>query len=79
MTKTITATQLKRNPAQLEVDVTYGGNTVIVEKHGKPMYKISPLSEPDDMEKVLDKYFGIAPDFPKVKRYKEHRPAVNFD
>lgn len=79
MTRTITATELKVKTAEVINDVAYKRNVVVVEKHGTPLLKMVPFPSSIDLEKNLDMYFGISPNFPKVKRYRTRRPVVKFD
>lgn len=79
MTRTITATELKVNTSVILDDVAYKGTTILVERHGRPMIKITTIPNEADLESRLDKYFGIMPDFPKIKRLRAKRPTVKFN
>lgn len=75
----ISASELKRNAAEILNSVYYKKNITIVEKFGKPIAKIVPVDEKEmalnDIEKVLKSTFGSIPDFPDVisKRYFRRR------
>lgn len=72
----ISATDLKRNTAKILNLVAYGATEAIIERYGQPIAKITPavsLSRSDEIEKKLEKYFGLIPEFPEVSRKRTFR------
>ncbi len=77
-TISVTASELKNNVSEILNKVHFGKVTAIVEKHGKPIAKIMPVVEKKktrkkDIAALLDKYFGILPDFPNVTKDRRSR------
>ncbi|OGG03076.1 hypothetical protein A2W14_05215 [Candidatus Gottesmanbacteria bacterium RBG_16_37_8] len=66
----VSASELKRNAAEILNSVYYKKNITIVEKFGKAIAKIIPIDEKENSKTnitdKLDFYFGSLPDFPKV-------------
>lgn len=75
--KYVSASELKRNSAEILNSVYYKKNTTIVEKFGKPIAKIIPIEEKNldekDISETLKKYFGSIPDFPDVTKDRRSR------
>ena len=75
----VSASELKRNTAEILDKVHYGKNVTVVEKFGKAIAKIVPIEEKEndinDVEEILKATFGSIPDFPDVtsKRYFRRR------
>lgn len=61
----VTSTDLKTNTARILNSVTFGDSVIIIERHGKPVAKITPYSEPKklDIASKASRYFGAIPDF----------------
>lgn len=77
----ISSTDLKRKTAEILNLVGYGEVIAIVERYGKPLVKITPVSKKEnkmDLENKLRKYFGAIPDFPEVskKRYFRNKKII---
>lgn len=87
-TTTISATELKNKVSEVINRVHYGKEEIIVTKTDKPFVKISPLAgkekkkSKEEIEKLLDKYFGIwknevwAKDIGRKSRYFRKRPPI---
>ena len=75
----VSASELKRNTAEILDKVHYGKNVTVVEKFGKAIAKIVPMEEKEkdisDVGEILKATFGSIPDFPVVtsKRYFRRR------
>lgn len=72
-TFTVTATELKRNPADILNRVAYERKTALVERHGKIIAEISPTKtavkkNTKDLQAIWDSFGGSMPDFPDVKK-----------
>lgn len=70
------STKLKRNTAEVLNLVAYGEAVAIIERHGEPLVKISPvekLEKRTDLSKKLKKYFGVLPNFPSVSKSRHFR------
>ena len=71
----VSASELKRNSAEILNSVYYKKNITIVEKFGKAIAKIVPIegkeSESESIEDILDSFFGSMPDFPSAKTIKK--------
>lgn len=75
-TISLSATDLKRNTADVLNSVIYGGEIAIIERYGEPVAKIvpfSPSSKKLSKEEVINKYFGAIPDFPDVTKFRKSR------
>ncbi len=70
MTTVISATELKNKISEILNDVAFKGNIAVIERYGKPIAKIVPA---ENLEKVLNKYFGALPDFPDVTKFRRSR------
>lgn len=75
MTTVISATELKNKVSKIINEAYFKRETIIVEKHGKPMIKIMPIEEDREkkIKEALDKYCGIMPDFPDVTKFRRSR------
>lgn len=77
--KRLSSTELKRNTAEVLNTVAYGGTEVVVEKYGEPFVRIVPLIKKrpkmskKEAKRLVDKYFGISPDFPEVTKMRYFR------
>lgn len=73
----ISATELKRNVAEVLNSVYYKKNTTIIERFGKAIAKIVPVEEKKEgkktITKILDRYFGVLPNFPETKNIRYFR------
>jgi len=70
------STELKRNTAEVINSVAFGGATAVIERHGEPIVKITPVSAGSDktnLDKKLKKYFGVIPSFPDVTKHRHFR------
>lgn len=78
-TTRLSASDLKRNTAEVLNMVAFGHTVAIVERHGQPLVKITPATsvkkkiDETEIKKKLDKYFGVIPDFPDVTRARYSR------
>lgn len=78
-TTTISATELKNRVSEVINRVHFGDEEVVVTKTGKPFVRISPFylreenKSKEYRKKLLDKYFGILPDFPDVTKMRIFR------
>ena len=70
MTTVISATELKNRVSEVLNDVTFRGNVAIIKRYGKPIAKIVPTT---NLDQVLDRYFGALPDFPDVTKFRRSR------
>lgn len=70
MTTVISATELKNKVSEILNDVAFKGNIAVIERYGKPIAKIVPA---ENLDKVLNKYFGALPDFPDVTKFRRSR------
>jgi len=75
MSKTISATELKNKAADVLNHVLFTKSETIIERYGKPIAKITPISRGEklrkvDIKKVLDRTFGSDPDFPEVTKFR---------
>lgn len=79
--KTFTATELKNNPAEILNLAVYGGYEVVIEKYGKEVAKVVPVSKTtkkSDYKDILKKYAGSIPDFPDVTKFRKNRKYVKI-
>ncbi len=77
-TFTVTATELKRNPADILNRVAYERKTALVERHGKIIAEISPAKAAikkgtKDLQAIWDSFGGSMPDFPDVKKFRRNK------
>ena len=74
--KVVSATELKRNTAEILNEVIYGGKTIEVERYGKIVIEMIPkknaLSK-IDLVALRKKYYGAIPDFPEVHKGRSRR------
>lgn len=70
MTTIISATELKNRVSEVLNDVAFKGNVAVIERYGKPIAKIVPA---ENLDKVLNKYYGALPDFPDVTKFRRSR------
>ena len=70
MTTVISATELKNRVSEILNGVAFKGNVTVIERYGKPIAKIVPA---ENLDKVLNKYFGALPDFPNVTKFRRSR------
>lgn len=71
----VSATDLKNKAADILNEVMFTGSEMIVERYGKPVARITPISRSNrlgkvDIKKVLDRTFGSDPDFPEVTKFR---------
>jgi len=71
MNNVVSATELKNKASEILNRVIFTNTEMIVERHGKPVAKIVPItgskeSRKIDLKAVLDETFGSLPDFPEV-------------
>lgn len=65
----VSASDLKFKTSEILNTVAFGGESIIVERYGEDFVKIVPITKSktkNDYQKLLDKYYGSVPDFPKV-------------
>lgn len=70
MATIISATELKNKVSEVLNEVSFKGNITIIKRYGKPIAKIVPTT---NLDEVLDKYFGVMPDFPDVIQFRRSR------
>ena len=77
----VTASELKRNAAEILNSVYYKKNITVVEKFGKAIAKIIPIDEKESSKtKIAEKlkfYFGALPDFPSVNITRKFRRRIS--
>lgn len=73
----VSATELKRNAAEILNGVYYKKNITVIKKFGKAIAKIVPLDEKEtplqNVKEILDSYFGSMPDFPSAEEIRKAR------
>lgn len=73
----ISATELKNKVSDILNQVYYEKKDIIIERFGKPIVKIVPVEKGAQWKKniktVVDKYYGIMPDFPDVTKMRYFR------
>lgn len=71
----ISATELKNRVSEVLNEVYYKGRVTVIERHGKPIAEISPVTKrpSEDANDVISRYFGILPDFPDVTKDRRSR------
>ena len=76
-TYTITASDLKKNTADILNRIIYNNSTAVIERHGKIVAKIIPVSGKNTRSErvgdALQKTFGSLPDFPDIKKFRVNR------
>ena len=76
---TIPATKLKVNVSDILNKVYFKKESAIIERYGKPIAKIIPYHEnegpmaSENIDDMLDSFFGILPDFPDVTKERSFR------
>lgn len=70
MTTVISATELKNKVSEILNNVAFKGDVAVIERYGKPIAKIVPA---ENLDEVLNKYFGALPDFPDVTKFRRSR------
>lgn len=74
--RTVSASELKNNVADILSRVYFHGEVTMVERYGKPIAEIMPPEKSRksrNLDEVLDKYFGTLPDFPDVTKFRRSR------
>lgn len=70
----ISASELKNNVSDILNDVYFNKKTAIIKRYGTIIAKIVPVDkENKDVGSVLDKYFGVLPDFPDISKKRSFR------
>jgi prevent-host-death family protein len=73
----ISSSELKRNVAEILNSVYFGKKIAVVKRYGKIVAKIIPVDKKEDISKkihsLLNKYFGVLPDFPDVSKTRNFR------
>ena len=82
-TLNISSSDLKKNVAEILNDVYFGKKTAVINRYGKAVAKIIPIDDyafkSEDINSILDKYFGALPDFPDVSRKRNFKKrSVNL-
>lgn len=79
--ETITATQLKRDTANVINKVIYTGQDVTIERYGVVVARITPASRPegDSASNLLKKYRGSIPGLNKQVRSVRKTLAADLD
>lgn len=70
MKNIISATDLKNRVSDVLNDAYFHGKVTVIERYGKPIAEIVPA---ENLDKVLNKYFGALPDFPDVTKFRRSR------
>lgn len=68
-TTSISASELKRNTADVLNRVYYEKIVAVIKRHDEPIVKIVPIEK----NKSRKSYFGIMPDFPDVTKLRYFR------
>lgn len=79
----ISASELKNNVSKVLNDVYFDKKTALIKRYGKTVAKIIPVYKEETKSKnirsLLNKYFGILPDFPDVSKTRSFRKrSVNL-
>lgn len=70
----LSATELKRNTAEIVNLVAYGKTVAVVERYDEPLVKIVPANlKEEEIEKRIKKHFGTIPNFPDVTKERYFR------
>lgn len=72
----ISASELKKSVAEVLDDVYFGRKIAVIKRYGKTVAKIVPVDREKgnkDIGILLDKYFGILPEFPDVSKTRTFR------
>lgn len=76
-TKYISATELKRKTAEIINMVYYEKKVAVIERFGKSLIKMTAIENTKEKKEgisvILDRYFGVLPDFPKVRKDRKFR------
>lgn len=81
-TSFISATDLKKNISDVLNRVYYERIETVIKRHDVPIAKIVPMEKAEakkDIAAILDKYYGIMPDFPDVTKVRKfHKRTVTL-
>ncbi|MBI2074841.1 MAG: type II toxin-antitoxin system prevent-host-death family antitoxin [Candidatus Levybacteria bacterium] len=73
----ISATELKNRVSEVLNEAYYKGRVTVIERHGKPIAKISPvkgkIETTESIKNALHATFGSLPDFPDVTKFRRSR------
>ncbi|RLD03120.1 MAG: hypothetical protein DRI56_13035 [Chloroflexota bacterium] len=73
----ISATDLKKNVSQVLSEVYFHKKPTIVERYGKAIVKIVPITskakEKAPLKEVLNAYYGALPSFPPAAKARKFR------
>ena len=73
----VSSSELKQNVAEILNNVYFHRKTAVINRYGKTIAKIVPVAKADtkttNTKSLLDKYFGILPDFPDVSKTRTFR------
>lgn len=69
----ISASELKERISEVLNSVHFEKKVAIIERYGKPVAKIVPFDTKKNVSSLVDKYFGILPDFPDVTKDRKSR------
>lgn len=75
-TFTVSATDLKKCPADVLNRVYYEKKTALVERHGKIIARMIPeISDKprESLNEIWKRYAGTMPDFPNVKKFRRNK------
>ena len=72
----VSSSELKNNVAEILNSVYFGRKIAVIKRYGKIVAKIVPADKEEKVKNtssLLDKYFGILPDFPDISRARTFR------
>lgn len=73
----VSSSELKKNVAEVLNSVYFGKKVALIRRYGKTVAKIVPVDKEETKDKklssVLNRYFGILPDFPDVAKERIFR------
>ena len=70
----ISASELKNNVSNILNDVYFNKKTAVIKRYGEAIAKIVPVDkEEKDTGSILDKYFGVLPDFPYISKKRNFK------
>ena len=72
----VSASELKKNVAEILNSVYFDNKIALIKRYGKAVAKIVPVDKKDKGENssfLLNKYFGVLPDFPDVSKERTFR------
>lgn len=75
-TFTVTATELRKNAADILNRIYYEKKTALVERAGKVIIRMTPENADTPKESLLEiwnRYAGSIPDFPDVKKFRRNK------